>query len=151
MKKHLLIVALALTGAALSPAALAAQTSAEARQQIVDATEQWIAAENKHDTAALDRILDDQFISIYAANMPRDKAAFIKGLTKGPLDPSQSQSLTDVSVVADGDTGVIVGTDIFHSATQPPTAPLRFTITYVRKQGRWVALAEHIVAIPAKP
>ena len=146
MKRHVLIAALA--GAALAPQAVRAATPAEAKQQIVDATEQWIAAENKHDAAALDRILDDQFISTYAANGPRTKADFIKGITKGKADPTQTQDLTDVSVAVVGDTGVIVGTDTFHSATQPPTAPLRFTITYARKDGHWVALGEHIVAIP---
>lgn len=144
MKKHLLVLAL------LCSSAAHAQTN-DVRQQVIDATRQWIVAENKHDAAALDRILDDQFISTYAANGPRSKADFIKGITKGPVDPTQSQDLTDVSVAVDGDTAVIVGTDTFHSATQAPVAPLRFTITYVRKQGRWVALGEHIVTIPAKP
>ena len=144
MKKTLLALAL------ICPAAAHAQ-SADVRQQVIDATRQWIDAENKHDAAVLDRILDDQFISTYAANGPRTKADFIKGITKGPVDPTQSQDLTDVSVAVDGDTAVIVGTDTFHSATAKPVAPLRFTITYVRKQGHWVALGEHIVTIAAKP
>ncbi|HUO01698.1 MAG TPA: nuclear transport factor 2 family protein [Rhizomicrobium sp.] len=144
MKKYFLALML------LSSAAANAQTS-DAKQQVIDATEQWIAAENTHDAAALDRILDDQFISTYAANPPRSKTDFIRGITKGKVDPTQTQDLSDVSVAADGDTAVIVGTDTFHSATQAPVAPLRFTITYVRKQGRWVALGEHIVAIPAGP
>ena len=138
--------------AAIVPLAAQAQNSrnatpADARQQVMNATEEWIAAENKHDAVALDRILDDNFISTFAANKPRSKADFIKGIVTGPIDPTQSQSLTDVSVVVDGDTAVTVGTDTFHSATKPPLA-LRYTITYVRKQGRWVALGEHIVTIP---
>ena len=141
----LVIMALIFSSATLSLAE--AQAPADAKQQVMNATEEWIAAENKHDAAALDRILDDNFISTFAANKPRSKADFIKGIVNGPVDPTQSQSLTDVSVVVEGDTAVTVGTDTFHSATKPPLA-LRYTITYVRKQGRWVALGEHIVTIP---
>ena len=145
------VMALVFSAAAFSLAAQAqgsrSAASIDARQQVMNATAEWIAAENKHDAAALSRILDDNFISTFAANKPRGKADFIRGIVNGPIDPSQSQSLTDVSVVVDGDTAVTVGTDTFHSATKPPLA-LRYTITYVRKQGRWVALGEHIVAIP---
>ncbi|HWF65369.1 MAG TPA: nuclear transport factor 2 family protein [Rhizomicrobium sp.] len=149
---RLLIRALAFSSIALSIAAEAQESRspapADARQQVMNVTEEWIAAENKHDTAALGRLLDDKFISTFAANRPRGKDAFIKGIVAGPIDPTQSQSLTDVSVVIDGDTAVTVGTDTFHSATKPPLA-LRYTITYVHKQGRWVALGEHIVTIPS--
>jgi hypothetical protein len=148
----LLIMVLVLSGAALSFAAEAQDSRspapADARQQVLNATGEWIAAENKHDAAALDRILDDKFISTFAANKPRGKEAFIKGIVAGQIDPTQSQSLTDVSVVIDGDTAVTVGTDTFHSATKPLLA-LRYTITYVHRQGRWVALGEHIVTIPS--
>ena len=144
----LLIIALVISSAALSAAAHAQSPAPpDARQQVLDTTEEWIAAENKHDAAALSRILDDKFISTFAANPPRGKDAFIKGIVTGPVDPTQSQSLTDVSVSIDGDTAVIVGNDTFHSATKPSPA-FRFTITYVRRQGRWLALGEHIVTIP---
>ena len=134
---------------ALSGAAHAAAADAEA--QVKATMREWVVAENKHDAAALDRILDDRFISTFAANPPRSKADFIKGLMKGPVDPTQSQDLTDETVVVSGDTAVTVGTDTFHSATQPPTPPLRYTITLVRRDGHWRALGEHIVVIPAKP
>jgi len=148
----LLIMALVFSGAALSIAAQAQDSRspapADARQQVMNATAEWIVAENKHDAAALGRILDDKFISTFAANKPRGKDDFIKGIVAGPIDPTQSQSVTDVSVVIEGDTAVTVGTDTFHSATKPPLA-LRYTITYVHKQGRWVALGEHIVTTPS--
>lgn len=147
------MLGMALICSSASSAAIAQAAPAQtpgARQEVLDTTKAWVIAENKHDAAALRRILDDKFISTFAANKPVGKATFIKAITKGQVDPTQSQSLTDESVVVDGDTAVIVGTDTFHSATNPPVAPLRFTITYVHKDGRWVALAEHIVAIPRR-
>ena len=104
-------------------------------------------AENAHDVAELGRILDDQFISSYGAGKPTRKDAFIKALTKGKADPAQSQSLTDETVIVDGDTAILVGTNIFHrtDGAKPDGLALRYTITCVRRDGRWTALAEHIV------
>ena len=95
-------------------------------------------------------ILDDQFISTFAATPPRGKDAFIKAITKGKIDPTQSQSLTDEKVIVEGDTAILTGINAFHSTAKTPIPPMRFTITFVRQQGRWRALAEHIVAIPSK-
>ena len=150
MKRRLL--SLALAAAASSALLIAAPASAEsdAKQEVIDTTRQWIVAENRHDAASLREILDDNFITTYAAGKPGNKESFIKAITSGEVDPTQTQDLTDTSVIVDGDTAIIVGNDTFHSATKPPVAPLRFTITYVKRQGRWRALAEHIVSIPGK-
>ena len=123
---------------------------ADARQQASQLLRDWVAAENEHDVAALERILDDQFISTYGAGKPTRKAAFIASLTKGKPDPKQSQSLTDETIVVDGDTAILVGTDTFHRTdhAEPDGLALRYTITCVRRNGRWVALAEHIVKLP---
>jgi ketosteroid isomerase-like protein len=142
------IMALAASVIALSAAARA-EDSSGAKQQASQLLKDWVTAENKHDAAALGRILDDQFISTYAAGKPTRKDAFIKSLTKGKPDPRQSQSLTDETVVVEGDTAILVGTDTFHRTdhAEPDGLALRYTITCVRKNGRWVALAEHIVKL----
>jgi ketosteroid isomerase-like protein len=139
-------MALAVSVIALSATARA-DDAADAKQQASQLLRDWVTAENEHDAAALERILDDQFISTYAAGKPTRKSAFIKSLTKGKADPRQSQSLTDETVVVEGDTAILVGTDTFHRTdhAEPDGLALRYTITCVRKDGRWVALAEHIV------
>ena len=140
------VSALALSGAAR------ADDAADAKQQASQLLRDWVTAENEHDAAALNRILDDDFISTYAAGKPTRKAAFIKGLTKGKADPAQTQSLTDETVVVAGDTAILVGTDTFHRTdhAEPDGLALRYTITCVKKNGRWTALAEHIVKIEKK-
>jgi uncharacterized protein (TIGR02246 family) len=143
-----IMVAAALVAGAAT--ARAQSAPADAKQQVSQMLRDWVTAENEHDAAALDRIFDDQFISTYGAGKPTRKAAFIKSLTKGKPDPKQSQSLTDETVVVDGDTAILVGTDTFHrtDGAEPDGLALRYTITCVRKNGRWVALAEHIVKMP---
>src|SRR5665213_1104608 len=139
-----LVVALPTVAQAKGPQSSA---TADARQQVLDATRAWIVAEDKHDAAALGRILDEKFISTPGSGGPVDKATFIKRITAGAVDPTQSQTLTDETVVIDGDTAVAVGTDIFHSANKAPLK-LRYTITYIHRQARWLALGEHVVVIP---
>ena len=141
-------MALAAIAVACGPAAQA--RGADAQQEAVQLLRDWATAENEHDATALDRILDDQFISTYGASKPTRKKAFIASLTKGKADPRQTQSLTDETVVVDGDTAILVGTDTFHRTdhAEPDGLALRYTITCVRKNGRWVALAEHIVKLP---
>lgn len=144
------ILGTVLAASLISSAAQAQTSRSPAEQQASQLLRDWVTAENEHDAAALDRILDDQFISTYGGGKPARKKAFIASLTKGKADPKQSQSLTDETVVVDGDTAILVGTNIFHrtDGAKPDGLALRYTITCVRRHGRWVALAEHIVKMP---
>ncbi|HXS05533.1 MAG TPA: nuclear transport factor 2 family protein [Rhizomicrobium sp.] len=143
-----LILSGALACAVLSASA-EAQAPDNAKQQVKQLLRDWAEAENRHDAAALERILDDQFISTSGFGKPHSKADFIKALTSGKPDPRQSQTLEDESVVVEGDTAVDVGTNIFHMSDKsaPDGMALRYTITFVRRDGHWRALAEHIVKI----
>lgn len=153
MKRH--VLNLTLTGMLAGlPATVKAEDShntvaSDAKQQVMALLRDWVTAENEHDAAALQRILDDQFITTSGAGKPGSKESFIKSLTAGKADPRQSQSLTDESVVVDGDTAVVVGTDTFHrtDGAAPDGLALRYTITFIHRNGRWLALAEHIVKI----
>ena len=144
MKRY--IASLALAGCLFSLPA-AAQSPAEAKQQVMQLLRDWVTAENAHDAVALGRILDDQFISTSGAGKPHSKQDFITAITKGKPDSRQSQTIEDETVVVDGDTAVDVGTNIFHMSDKsaPDGLALRYTITFTRRSGHWTALAEHIV------
>ncbi len=146
----LLAAALAASAVSTKPANSPPPRPTDAKQRVLDLEQQWIAAENKHDAAVLERILDDRFLSTFGANQPRDKAAFIKALTAGDVDPTQAQTLSDETVILDRDTAVVIGTDSI-SGTKDGTAfkrDYRYTITYIHRNGHWLALAEHLVAVP---
>ena len=153
MKRQISYLALAGLFAAMPAAAHADNSRSpslpDAKQQVMNLLKDWVTAENEHDAAALRRILDDQFITTSGAGKPGNKESFIKSLTAGKADPRQSQTLTDESVVVDGDTAVVDGTDTFHrtDGAQPDGLALRYTITFIHRNGRWRALAEHIVKI----
>jgi len=153
MKQQILGLALA-CGMAASPALYPShsQPAPEARvkQQILDLGKAWVDAEAKHDEAALRGILDDKFVATFDAQKPFDKDTFIKGELAGGVDPTQSQTLSDEMVILDGDTAVVLGVDTMHGTAhgKPYTETARYTVTYIRRHGRWVALAEHLVSVP---
>jgi hypothetical protein len=74
----------------------------------------------------------------------------IKGIVGGDVDPTESQTLTDQTVIIDEDTAVSIGTDTLHGTKKGAayTEVARYTVTYIRRHGQWVALAEHLVEVP---
>lgn len=125
-------------------------SGADARQQLLDLGKEWLAAEDKHDEATLRRILDDKFIATFGTKPPLNKEAFIKDILSETLDPTQSQTLTDETVIVDRDTAVVVGTDTVRGTDNgtPYTLVFRYTVIYIQRQGEWIALAEHLVRVP---
>jgi ketosteroid isomerase-like protein len=150
MKRTVLSLVLAGAFAALSAVTAQGAPATDARQQVMKLLHDWVDAEDQHDAAALARILDDKFLATSGAGQPVGKDAFIKKLASGAADPKQSQTLTDETVIVDGDTAVVIGTDAFHrtDGAAPSGLTLRYTITFIRRNARWAALAEHIVAMP---
>lgn len=123
---------------------------ADAKQQVLDLGKEWAAAEDKHDASTLRRILDDKFVVSFGAKKPYDKEAFIKQMVSGDVDPTESQTLTDETATIDHDTAVVVGTDTLRGTKKGTayTVVGRYTVTYIRRHGQWVALAEHLVEVP---
>ena len=68
----------------------------------------------------------------------------------GDVDPTVSQTLSYEAVIIDGDTAVLVGTDTARGTKDGTayTAVCRYTVTYIRRHGQWLALADHIVKVP---
>lgn len=135
--------------AATEPTGPQTASAAEARQQLIDLEKDWVAAEDRRDTAALRRILDDRFVATFGAARTYDKEAFIQ-LFVGAVDATASHTVTYEAVIIDGDTAVTVGIDTSHGTRDGAayTAAYRYTVTYIRRGGRWLALAEHIVRVP---
>jgi len=154
MKRRILVLTLTYCVAeAVLPAEpkhLSALSEADATQQVLDLEKVWVAAEVRHDAATLQRILDDKFLATFGGGRTYDKVAFIKAVTDGAADPTESQTLTDEKVIVDDDTVVVVGTDTYQGTEDGvlSTKVYRYTVTYVHRHGRWVALAEHLARVP---
>jgi ketosteroid isomerase-like protein len=117
-------------------------------QALLQLEREWVDAEARHDVVALQSILDDRFVATFGAGKLLDKNAFIKEVTAGAIDPTESQKLSGQTIVLAGDTAVVVETDTIRRIKngQPSESVHRFTVTYIKRDGHWVALAEHGVA-----
>src|SRR5262252_4144751 len=78
-----LTLACCMAASSVATEATSSQTAppTDARQQLLDLEKDWAAAENKHDAAALRRILDERFVATFGAAKTYDKEAFIKLFT----------------------------------------------------------------------
>lgn len=115
-------------------------------QQLHKLESDWIAAEIKRDPAALRRILDERFIATFAAGKSVDKEGFIRVVLGDGSDNTLSQDLSEQTVLVADDTAVIFETDTVRGIAhdKPYTLVLRISTTYLKRHGRWLALAEHI-------
>ena len=137
-------------GASVSTQAKGVNTLDQTKQEVLDLENEWVVAEHNRDAVTLRRILDDKFVASFGAGKPYGKEAFMKGIVSSAVDPAESQALSDRAVIIDQDTAVVVGTDT-ERGTRKGTAyteVARYTATYIRREGRWLALAEHMVEVP---
>ena len=155
MKRYLALLTLTscITAAALATESKPMSTlpATDAKKQVLNLEKEWVAAELGHDADKLQRILDDKVVFSYGSEKPAGKATYIKEFTDGEVDPTESQILSDESVIVDRDVAVVVGIDTA-SGTEKGSAysvVFRYTVTYVHRQGRWLALAEHLVEVPS--
>lgn len=145
---------LLLSLAFLTPSTASAEsTQRSAEPTVADelhALEQaWVDAEVRRDAEALRQILDEKFVATFGSGRPLDREAFIRAVVSG-TSTDVSQTLGDATVVVDRETAVVVGTDTVRGVANgtPYLHVYRYTATYVRRDGRWVALAEHLVRAP---
>jgi hypothetical protein len=128
----------------------AATTAVDAEQQLRKLEHEWTAAEINRDANGLKRILDDRFVATYGSGKRVGKEEFISDVVGTDADRILAEELSAETYLIAGDTAVVTETDTIralHSA-RPYTQVLRISTTYIRHEGRWVALAEHFSPVP---
>lgn len=120
-----------------------------AEEQIRALEQEWVDAEVDRDAATLRRILDEKFIATLGAGAPFNREAFIEAIVSVTATDI-SHTLSDSTIVTDGDTAVVAAIDTVRGAVNGASFAhaYRYTATYIRRGGRWVALAEHLVRMP---
>jgi ketosteroid isomerase-like protein len=116
-------------------------------REVLDLERAWVNAEIDRDEAALRAILDDQFVCTFGSGRLLDKEAFIRAIIGDGSNSMLSHDLTERTFVLDGDTAVVVDTDTVRGTNKGAsyTNVLRATAVYVRREGSWRVLAEHLV------
>ena len=119
-------------------------------QQVIATESEWVQAEVHRDAAVLGRVLDDRFLVNSSTGELSDKASVIAEVLGWKMS---SQTITDRTVVVDGDTAVVYGTANFRFAVEGKDDEVsagRYTTTYIKRDGQWRALALQMTALKAK-
>jgi ketosteroid isomerase-like protein len=121
-------------------------------QQVLAADSAWANAENFHDLATLDGLLDDSCVITGTSGRTETKQEFLKQFS-GEVKAVMTQDLVDRAVHLHGDTAIVTETDNYTYAKggHTSTGSLRLTTTYLQRGDRWVAIAEQVNAPPSKP
>jgi ketosteroid isomerase-like protein len=147
---HKLIVLAAVAGALALPAEGVptvmqdAQVEGEGEgegQHVLAVEDEWISAEINRDEATLRRVIDDRFVFNSNNGRTSGKADLIKNVLGWRMT---GQTVSERTVLVDGDTAVVFGTTELRSASETQAdgrTLLRYTATYVKRGGKWRALA----------
>ena len=122
--------------------AVVSVASAETEEEAVFAVEDaWVAAEIGHDEATLRPVIDDQLVFNGNNGQVSGKDAMIESVLGSEMI---GQTITERTVLVDGDTAVIFGTTEFHYASsdaEDTPSRVRYTTVYVKRDSHWRAVA----------
>ena len=139
MRNLFLLVAL-LTSAVLPITAQTKQQTAE--QEVLQVTNDWLNAEERHDRATLQRIIADDF----QGTAPMGNTVFKDDVI--PQEGSQSGlaiTTSDVKARVFGDTAIVTARGVQKAGEK---RELRFTVVFARRDNRWQMVAGHLSAVP---
>jgi len=124
---------------------LASGASASTEEDAVLAAEDdWVRAEISRDEETLRRVIDDRFVFNSNSGQVSGKEALIKSVLGNEMT---GQTITERTVLIEGDTAVIFGTTELRFASpdaEDTTSLLRYTTVYVKRDGQWRAIALHM-------
>ena len=144
MIRHRLRLLLAFS--ALLPAAAFTQSDStlmitHEERAVLAAEDAYVAAELARDEAALKQLVDDSFVQNLSSGKTSGKEELIHAVMNLPM---VGQDIRERTVHLEGDVALVFGTADIHFA--PPgkdkfTSSLRYTSTYVNRDGQWRMLA----------
>ena len=155
--KFILLIALAITAvpSIILCQAVSNQTDTQkaAAQEVLKSEREQRDAYLQRDIAKTERLVADEFILTSGRDIG-DKKTLIGFLKSSPVDPTLTLTAEETRVNIDGDTAIVIGRRVERRRrednNQEGVAYARYMRTYIKRQGRWQLLAEHLEAIPAE-
>ena len=125
----------------------ASQTQSDsAEQAVLKATQDWLAADERQDRAALNKIIADDFVGIGPRGTTVSKRDVIprEGTAEGHGLLISGQ---DIKARVFGDTAIVTGRGV--PKTQQEERPeMRFTVVFVKRADSWQMVGAHLSGIP---
>ena len=111
---------------------------------VMEAEKAYVDAIVKGDHAALNNLLDDQYVFTNTEGATLDRGAHLGRFKGGNYRFATKADIDDVKVRMSGNTAVVTGRLNFSGAdTQPADGHSRYTHVWVKKMGRWRLVANH--------
>jgi len=110
-------------------------------QRVLATEDEYVAAEVNRDEATLRRLIDDRFVFNSSRGTTSNKEQLIESILGMGM---VAQTLRERSVLVEGDVAFVFGTaDLRFAAPGKPesASSMRYTSTYVKRQGQWRMLA----------
>ena len=110
-------------------------------QRVLAAEDEYVAAEVTHDEVTLRRLVDDRFAFNSSKGTITGKEDFVQSVLKLAM---VGQTIRERSVLIEGDIALIFGTAELRFADpgkEISGQDLRYTSTYVKRDGQWRMLA----------
>jgi len=140
MRRFFLVVGLLVV---VASAAFAQTPQKAVEQSVLQLARDWLAAEESHDRAALQRIIADDFQGTGPWGQTVLKADVI------PEEGSQSGGLalntSNMKVRVFGDTAVVTAHGVQKGEEK---RELRFTVVFAKRNNVWQMVAGHLSAVP---
>ena len=117
-------------------------------EALINLENRWVGALMKSDTATLDSIFADTYVDTDEHSHRSDKQGVLSVLKSGELKIA-SITLSDMQVHVYGDAAVVTGSasQLGNFNGQPLAAAIIFTDTFIRRNGKWKAVASHRSAV----
>ena len=122
-------------------------------QEVLKTEREQREAYLQRDIAKTDRLVADDFVFTSGREIG-DKATLLSFMKSTQVDPTLTLTAEDTQVKVSGDTAIVIGRRVERRRRQDNNregvAYARYARTYVKREGRWQLLAEHLDAIPAE-
>ena len=111
--------------------------SGEDEKALFQLERDWAAASLKKDTAALERMLANEFQANYATFVGNKKQ--LLSALKSDTSKTESMVVSDMKALVFGDTAIVLGlsTEKSSIAGKDTSGQYRFTDVFVKREGRW--------------
>lgn len=109
--------------------------------RVLATEDEWVSAEINRDEATLRRVIDDRFVLNSGNGKTSGKTDLIRTVLAWKMT---GQTVSERTVLVDGDTAVVFGTTELRFAAEgggESRRRLRYTATYIKREGAWRALA----------
>jgi len=125
------------------------RTAQDGATQVRALEREWLDAYESRDAKAMKRIVADDFVILFPDGKSQSKADILAQLEGGLASsrPSPKFHTEDVLARGYGDTVVLTGkviTTMQRKDGPASTSVMRYTDTYVRRNGRWQVVASHL-------